>query len=147
MWTQNSPAILPLYRWNNLKKHKIISFYHTIPHGRQKHVYPIFSKPRLLLTWRRSEDTVSSTMMLADFSQNCPISRVKQCAFQWLILNGIAHKEMVFNGWVIHHLIMISCISYEIIFTIYLYQNWLILLHAKPVLGIPSDTVTQIIQV
>ena len=29
----------------------------------------------------------------------------------------IAHKEMVFNGLVIHHLIMISCISYEIMFT------------------------------
>ena len=50
--------------------------------------------------------------------RHCPVSRVKQCTFQWLISNDISHKEMVFNGWVIHHLIMITCISYEIIFTI-----------------------------
>ena len=43
---------------------------------------------------------------------------VKQCTFQWFISNDIVHKEMVCNGLVIHHLIMITCISYEIIFTI-----------------------------
>ena len=54
---------------------------------------------------------------------------VKQCTFQWMISNDIAHKEMFFNGFqrfssmvfsglVIHHLIMITFISYEIILTI-----------------------------
>ena len=37
---------------------------------------------------------------------------VKQCTFQWLISNDIAHREMVFNCLVIHHLIMMACISY-----------------------------------
>ena len=36
---------------------------------------------------------------------------VKLCTFQWLIFNDIAHNEMVFSGWVIHHLIMFACIS------------------------------------
>ena len=60
-------------------------------------------------------------------------TEVKQCIFHGLIVNDIAQKEMVLNGSIIHYLIMITCISYEIIFTIYLYQNWLILLHFKPV--------------
>ena len=45
---------------------------------------------------------------------------VKQCTFKWLISNDIAHKEIVFNALVIQHLIMITYISYEIIFTIFL---------------------------
>ena len=48
------------------------------------------------------------------------ITGVKQCIFQWLISNDIAQNETVFNGLIIHHLIMIICISYEITFTIYL---------------------------
>ena len=43
---------------------------------------------------------------------------VKQCTFQWLISNNIAHKEMVFNGSIIHHLIIITCIRCEIKLTI-----------------------------
>ena len=43
---------------------------------------------------------------------------VKQWTFQWLISIYIAYKDMGFNGLVIHHLIMITRISYEIIFTI-----------------------------
>ena len=50
------------------------------------------------------------------------VTGVKQCTFQGLISNDIAQKEMVFNGLVIHHLIMITCISYEFIFTISLPQ-------------------------
>ena len=46
------------------------------------------------------------------------ITGVKQCTFQCIISNDIAQKEMVFNGLVIHHFIVIACISYEIIFTI-----------------------------
>ena len=45
-------------------------------------------------------------------------TEVKHCTLQWLISNDTACKERVFNGLVIHHLIMITCISYEIIFTI-----------------------------
>ena len=43
---------------------------------------------------------------------------VKQCTFYWLISNDIAQKEMVLNSLLIHHLIMITCNSDEIIFTI-----------------------------
>ena len=43
---------------------------------------------------------------------------VKLCTFHWLISNGIAQKERVLNGLISHHSIMITCISYEIIFTI-----------------------------
>ena len=42
----------------------------------------------------------------------------KQITFHWLISNDIAQKEMVLNSWIIHHLIMITCTSYEIIFII-----------------------------
>ena len=38
------------------------------------------------------------------------------CIF--FISHDIAQKEMVINSSIIHHLIMITCISYEIIFTI-----------------------------
>ena len=41
-----------------------------------------------------------------------------QRTFQRLISNDIAHKEMVFKSLVIHHLIMITCISFEIVFTV-----------------------------
>ena len=42
---------------------------------------------------------------------------VKLCTFRWLISHDIAQKEMVLNSSIIHHLIIITCISYEIIFT------------------------------
>ena len=42
------------------------------------------------------------------------------CISLRLISNDIVYEECVFNGLVIHHLITITCISYEIIFTIYL---------------------------
>ena len=45
------------------------------------------------------------------------LTGVKQCTFHWFISNGIAQKEMVLNSF-ISHLIMITCISYDIIFTI-----------------------------
>ena len=44
------------------------------------------------------------------------ITGVKQCTFHWLISIDIAQKGMVLNSLIIHHLIMITCISYEIIF-------------------------------
>ena len=46
------------------------------------------------------------------------ITGVKQCTFQWLISNDIAQIETVFNSLIIHHLILITCISYEMMFTI-----------------------------
>ena len=42
---------------------------------------------------------------------------VKQCTFHWLISDDIEKKEMVLNSLIIHHLIMMTCISYEIILT------------------------------
>ena len=42
---------------------------------------------------------------------------VKQCTFRWLISNDFALKDIVSNGLIIYHLIIITCISYEIIFT------------------------------
>ena len=42
---------------------------------------------------------------------------VEQCTFQWLISKDIAQKEMVFNHLIIHHLTMVTRISYEVIFT------------------------------
>ena len=43
---------------------------------------------------------------------------VKQRTFHWLISDDIAQKEMVSNGVIIHHLSVITCISYEMILTI-----------------------------
>ena len=43
---------------------------------------------------------------------------VKQCTFHWLISNDIAQNEMVYSSLIIHHMIMITCISYAIMFTI-----------------------------
>ena len=43
---------------------------------------------------------------------------VKQCKFHGLISNDIAQKYMVLNSFIIDHLIMITCVSYKIIFTI-----------------------------
>ena len=43
---------------------------------------------------------------------------VKQCTFRWLISLYIVHRDMVFASLFIHHLIVITCISCEIIFTI-----------------------------
>ena len=43
---------------------------------------------------------------------------VKQSTFPWFISNDIAQKEIVLNSLLIQHLIMITRISYEIIFTI-----------------------------
>ena len=57
----------------------------------------------------------------------------KQCTFHRLISIDIAQKEMDFNSIIIHYLIMITCISYEIIYLLYLYQSWLILLHFQSV--------------
>ena len=37
-----------------------------------------------------------------------------------LIADAIAQEEMVLNSLIIHHLVMIACISYEIIFATYL---------------------------
>ena len=51
-------------------------------------------------------------------NQSFHITRVKQCTFHWLISNDIAQKDMVSNGLIIHHLIMITCIGYGIIYTI-----------------------------
>ena len=44
------------------------------------------------------------------------LTGVKQCTFQLLIsiYMYIAHKDMVFNSLVIHHLIMITRINYYI---------------------------------
>ena len=44
-------------------------------------------------------------------------TRVKQCTFHLLISNGIAQNDMVLNILVIHHLVMITCISYETMIT------------------------------
>ena len=62
---------------------------------------------------------------------------VKRCTFHWLISNDtcIAQKEMVLDSLIIHHLIMITCISCEIISSISLSKFWLIVLHLKPVLS------------
>ena len=60
---------------------------------------------------------------------------VKQYTFQWLITNDVEHKGMVLNGLVIHHLIMITCINYEIIFTIAL-PKLLILLQYESVIRV-----------
>ena len=51
---------------------------------------------------------------------------VKRCTFHWLISNDtcIAQKEMVLDSLIIHHLIMITCISYEIISSISLSKFW-----------------------
>ena len=46
------------------------------------------------------------------------ITGVKQCTFRWLISHDSAQKEMVLISLIIHHLIMITCISYAIIFTL-----------------------------
>ena len=46
------------------------------------------------------------------------IKGVKQCTFHWMIPNDMVQIEMVLNRFIIHHLITITCISYEIIFTI-----------------------------
>ena len=50
-------------------------------------------------------------------------SGVKQYTFRQLISSDIAKIEMVFN-LIIHHSIMITCISYEITFTLSL-PNWI----------------------
>ena len=55
----------------------------------------------------------------------------KQCTFHCLISNDIAQIEMALYSLITHHLIMITCISYEIMFIISLpkliniAQNWL----------------------
>ena len=46
------------------------------------------------------------------------LAGVKQCTLHWLISHDITQKEMVLNSLIIHHLIVITCISYEITFTI-----------------------------
>ena len=51
-------------------------------------------------------------------SREKQITGVKRCAFKLLISNDIAHKDMDINGLIIRHLMMIACISYEIISTI-----------------------------
>ena len=43
---------------------------------------------------------------------------VKQCTFHWLISSDIVQNKMVLNILIIHHLIIITCISHEIMFTI-----------------------------
>ena len=43
---------------------------------------------------------------------------VKQCIFYRLIFKDIAQNEIVLNSLILHHLIMITCISSEIMFTI-----------------------------
>ena len=43
---------------------------------------------------------------------------VKQCTFYWLISSELVQKQRVFNNMIIHHLIMITCISYGNIFAI-----------------------------
>ena len=43
---------------------------------------------------------------------------VKQCTFRCLISNDIAQKLMVLKSLIIHHFIVITCISYAIISTI-----------------------------
>ena len=49
---------------------------------------------------------------------------MKQCTFHLLISNDIAQKEMVLDRLISHNLIMMTCISYEIIFTISL-PKWI----------------------
>ena len=51
---------------------------------------------------------------------------VKQCTFHWLIANDIAQKEMVFNGLIIHHLIM----NYIYYISTNIYQYMQLLIHA-----------------
>ena len=82
---------------------------------------------------------------LSDWSQG----EAMYINFHWLFSNDVAQKEIILNGLISHHLIMITCISYEIILTISLAKST-ILIHFKPVqsvLQIPPDTVTQIPQV
>ena len=75
--------------------------------------------------------------MKQDYSGICKIglhTGVKQCTFQWLISNDIAHKEMVFNGLVLpsfdyDHMHQLWNSIYYISTKIYQY----ILLHFKPV--------------
>ena len=57
---------------------------------------------------------------------------VKRCSFQWLISIEFAQKHMIFNSLIFHYLSMIICISYENIYSLYLFQISLILLHFKP---------------
>ena len=44
---------------------------------------------------------------------------VKQCTFHWLISSELVQKERVFNILIIHHLIIVTCISYGNIFGIF----------------------------
>ena len=43
---------------------------------------------------------------------------LKQCTFNWLISNDITQNVMVLNSLILHHLIVITFISYKIILTI-----------------------------
>ena len=71
--------------------------------------------------WRHHKLGPRACEALSSWSQNVELfvsTRVKQCTFHWLISNDIAQKEMVLSSSVIQPLIIITCISYEIVFTI-----------------------------
>ena len=40
------------------------------------------------------------------------VTGMEQCTFHWSISSELLQKQRVFNGLIIHHLIMITCISY-----------------------------------
>ena len=46
------------------------------------------------------------------FNSRLSVTGMEQCTFHWSISSELLQKQRVFNGLIIHHLIMITCISY-----------------------------------
>ena len=129
-------AIIPKYLFWAPFQYKVdvsdIVMKHNIKYNKNKtamrpsHIYN--GNPWLEIRHLQTENAHNQIRKLCSFLQlpvtetyvhsNGPCAGLKQCTFQWLFSNDIAHKEIVFSGLVIRHLIMITCISYEITFTI-----------------------------
>ena len=67
--------------------------------------------------WRHSNDKFLDAFIFMLNSFKTIFTGVGQCTFRCLI-SHITQQEMVLNSLINHHMIMITCISYEIIFTI-----------------------------
>ena len=76
------------------------------------------SPPRKPCTTRTQQTVVYCIRKRVKICDSFVVSSRSNVTIWWLVSNAIAQKEMVFNSLIIHHLIMTTCISYEMMFAI-----------------------------
>ena len=109
---------LPRCRWCGGRKYLPMATWRGWPSRTQSTMNSGWNTARCSVRYEPLEKMLQSkTGICITFPVNM-LTGVKQCTFHWLISSDIAQNEMVLSSLIIHHLIIITCISHEIMFTI-----------------------------